>query len=244
MSVAYEKDGDGGTEFRVVQLSDLEISPDYTPDELPDIVERVNKLEPDVIVFTGDLFSNYAQYHPTEQVQQALADLKAEKGKFAVWGNNDYGGGAAQDYPKIMEKAGFQLLCNSGTTVSTDGGRTLYIAGLDEKTFGEPNVEAIARNDVGEHNYHLLLAHEPSLARLASAYAPDLILAGHTHGGQIALPFADKLGFGDGSDYLRGMYELNNKEKTKLFVHNGMGTSRIPVRFLVPPQIAVFDIKV
>lgn len=164
--------------------------------------------------------------------------MKASIGKYAVWGNHDYGGGAARVYEKVMNAANFTVLKNSGETISLKDGKKLFIGGLDDSLLGNPSVdETLAYRQ--RYDYSILLTHEPDVADKFIGTNTQLILAGHSHGGQIRLPFyqvknvlAEK--------YIRGLYELS--DHTKLYVNTGLGTTSIHARMGVPPEISVFQI--
>lgn len=232
--------GSGERSLTVLQISDLELSENYTADELEKLLAAVEKEQPDLIVFTGDLFSNYSLYHPTQEVVEALSTLSAPYGKFAVWGNNDYGGGAAREYPWILEAGGFTLLKNQSITLALPDGGRLLLVGLDDSVLGHPRLTDLLPQE-NTADFTLLLTHEPWPAQELLPGQADLVLAGHTHGGQVRIPFLTE-GFTH-ETLLQGLYQLDNAPDTLLFVNSGLGTSRMGVRFLVPPQIAVFTIS-
>lgn len=230
--------------FVVVQLSDIEISENYTPEQFSKIVQEVNLLNADIVVFTGDLFSNYGKYHPETKVIDLLSSITARYGKYAILGNNDHGGGARREYDRIMNESGFTVLKNSSSLVTLENGITVFIGGLDDDLLGSPDIETTMQELNNESDYTILLAHEPYLAERALDYPIDLILSGHTHGGQIDFPFIDTsyLLTPLENKYIRGFYQLENRNQTKLYVNSGLGTSRLPFRFLVKPEISVFSI--
>ena len=228
------------TELKVVQISDIQVSESYTENRLDKLVEKINSQSPDLVVFTGDLYDNYAVYHPEKKVQQALSGIKAKYGKFAAWGNRDYGGGAMRAYPKIMEKGGFRILANEAAIVRLSNGKTVCIGGLDDVLFGQPDYGMMESEEYKSCNYRILLLHEPDASKRLPARSADLVLAGHSHGGQVKLPFF-KMKTSLAKKYTDGFYSVNGM---KLFVNTGIGTSHYPVRFLVPPEIAVFHISI
>ncbi|WP_086314022.1 hypothetical protein A5821_001585 [Enterococcus sp. 7F3_DIV0205] len=230
---------DGQKPIKIVQLSDIHIQEKYPVSHLEKIVTKVNNEKPDIILFTGDLFDNYAEYGPTEEVITALGRLTAPLGKYAVWGNHDYGGGAARIYPEILAAADFQLLENSGVNVPVSNEKSIYIGGLDDSMLGNSLIDDTLA--ARQSDYTILLSHEPDKADEVLDHDIQLILSGHSHGGQVRLPFfaiknvmAEK--------YFEGFYTLAND--TTLYVNTGLGTTKIPVRFRVPPEIAVFDLYV
>jgi predicted MPP superfamily phosphohydrolase len=228
---------DGQKPVKVVQLSDIHIQEKYPAAQLEKIVTRVNKEQPDIIFFTGDLFDNYAKYGPTEEVVTALSRLNAPLGKFAVWGNHDYGGSAARVYPEILAAADFQLLENSGINVSLSEGKSIFIGGLDDSLLGNSAIDETLTNR--QSDYTILLSHEPDKADELIDQNVQLVLSGHSHGGQINVPFLT-IKNAMAEKYFSGFYNLAND--TTLYVNTGLGTTKINARFRVPPEIAVFDL--
>lgn len=226
----------------IIQLSDLEISQNYTEKQLKKIVERINAKNPDFVFFTGDLFENYALYKPTKEIIKALKDIRAVYGKYSIWGNNDYGGGAVRVYETIMEQSGFQVLRNEGVNVELTNGEKIFIGGLDDQLLGKPSIEKVMMDLDKESRFKILLLHEPDMIQFLKSDTFDLVLAGHSHGGQVNIQFIRKI-FHIDTKYRAGFYKLEHMPKTKFYVNSGMGTSRMPIRFLVPPEIACFRVN-
>lgn len=237
-----KSENENGTEVKVVQLSDLEISEHYSEKQLNRLVKKINELKPDIIVFTGDLFNNFAQYAPVKEVTEALQAMKATYGKYAVWGNHDIGGGAVRQYETILKSADFILLENSSDTIKINEKDSLFIAGLDDSLLGSPDMDVILNEMDWSTNYKILLLHEPDIVDNYNNLPFDLILAGHSHGGQVKIPFTKGVRTRLAEKYLDGFYEIGEERKTLLYVNTGIGTSRIPIRFLVFPEIPVFTI--
>lgn len=230
---------DGQTPVKVVQLSDIHIQEKYSTSQLEKIVTKVNNEKPDIILFTGDLFDNYAKYGPEEEVINALRRLSAPLGKYAVWGNHDYGGGAARIYPEILAASDFQLLENSGVNISLPNGKSVYIGGLDDSMLGNPSIDNTLADR--QSDYTILLSHEPDEADTILNHDIQLIFSGHSHGGQVNLPFFT-IKNTMAKKYYDGFYNLANA--TTLYVNTGLGTTKIPARFRVPPEIAIFDLYI
>lgn len=228
--------------IRVIQLSDIQVNAYYTEHKLDKLVDKVNDLSPDVIVFTGDLFDNFSKYKAVDAVTLALSSLNASYGKYAVWGNRDYGGGASRVYADIMSDSGFTLLKNEGATITSTNGQELFIGGLDDALLGTPDISATLGQMGNEPDYRIILLHEPDLADRLETDSADLLLAGHSHGGQVRLPFINSPSTALAEKYTAGFYDLS--KNMKLYVNTGIGTSHIPVRFMVPPEIAVFNIGI
>ncbi|WP_339000869.1 metallophosphoesterase (plasmid) [Lactococcus garvieae] len=238
LQTTYLRVGTGNPQLKVVQFSDVHLSQYYTEKDLKRAVDKINHQHPDVVVFTGDLFDNYAQYTgDVDHVIDLLSEIKGSIGKYAVWGNHDYGGGAARSYKTVMEEAGFHIFKNDGITL-TLADKKIFIGGLDDGLLGNPSIKNMLsyREEV---DYSLVLAHEPDLADGLIDTCTQLVLSGHSHGEQVKLPinlFKHSLS----SKYTGGLYYLNSG--TKLYVNRGLGTTHLPVRFGAIPEISVFEL--
>lgn len=224
--------------LNVLQLSDIQVSESYTTKRLDQVIRKVNQENPDIIVFTGDLFDNYTQYNHEQEIIEKLGELKATIGKYAVWGNHDYGGGAARIYERVMNAANFEVLKNAGETISLVNGKKVFIGGLDDSLLGAPSIEETLSYRQ-RYDYSVLLTHEPDVADGFIGTNTQLVLAGHSHGGQIRLPFYEVKNV-LAKKYTRGLYELS--DHTKLYVNTGLGTTSIHARLGVPPEISVFQL--
>jgi len=229
------------TPLNVVQISDLQVSEYYETNRLDKVIEKVNAQKPDILLFTGDLFDNYSKY--PEQRAPMIEKLKAFKaniGKYAVWGNHDYGGGAVRVYEDVMSAGGFTVLRNQGKTLTLSDGRQVFLGGLDDSLLGNPSVsDTLAYRQ--NYDYAITMTHEPDVADAFIGTDTQLVLAGHSHGGQVWIPFypiknvlAEK--------YTRGLYQLD--AITQLYVNTGIGTTSIHARFGVIPEVTQFTIYI
>ncbi|WP_346349906.1 metallophosphoesterase [Lactococcus petauri] len=229
------------TPLNVVQISDLQVSEYYETNRLDKVIEKVNAQNPDILLFTGDLFDNYSKY--PEQMAPMIEKLKAFKaniGKYAVWGNHDYGGGAVRVYEDVMSAGGFVVLRNQGETLTLSDGRQVFLGGLDDSLLGNPSVsDTLAYRQ--NYDYAITMTHEPDVADAFIGTDTQLVLAGHSHGGQVWIPFypiknvlAEK--------YTRGLYQLD--AITQLYVNTGIGTTSIHARFGVIPEVTQFTIYI
>ena len=225
--------------LRVVQFSDVHIASRTSVEDFIRLVARINALRPDVVVFTGDLFDNYNAYGPGGAVADALGDIEAPYGKFAVWGNHDRGGGASRVYAQVLEEAGFTLLTNETALFALENGSTVLVGGLDDAMLGRADPEGLSRQMEQEADYRLLLLHEPDVADSISPGAADLVLSGHSHGGQIWLPLEYAVTPPLARRYVRGFYEVGGM---RLYVNTGIGTTGIPARLGVRPELTVFEL--
>lgn len=230
----------------IVQISDLHMKDDFTHENLDKVVTIINEQNPDIVVFTGDLYDNYAKYHDDENIITKLKKIQAKYEKIAIWGNRDYGGGAVRQYETIMERAGFTLLKNEKVTVTLDNKKKILFMGLDDSMLGNPYIPDFIENS--DSDYRILLTHEPDSVLNYLNYDYNMVLSGHSHGGQVNIPFLPMINkkavsiTGLASKYSSGMYPLNNNTGSKLYVNTGIGTTHISARFGVVPEIAVFQI--
>lgn len=233
------------TDFvKIVQFSDLHVKEDFTCENLEKAVKKMNKQKPDIVVFTGDLYDNYARYHDDTHIIKELKNIHAKYAKIAIWGNRDYGGGAVRQYESIMEQAGFTVLKNGNWYVTTESGKQILFTGLDDSMLG--NVIMPDATKIYDSDYDILLTHEPDTADYFTDYAYDLVLSGHSHGGQINIPFLPAINrkavaaTALAADYTGGMYNMDSG--ASMYVNTGIGTTHISARFGVVPEIAVFTI--
>ena len=220
------------TSFRLVQISDLHC--DRKERNEKRTVKLINRMAPDIIVFTGDAL-NTASALPL--FKDTMKDLKAGLAKLAVRGNFEVNYWKNLD---IFADTGFELL-NEETVVLRKDGETIYISGL---TCENPSAFRDLLQSIPDGHYSVFLYHYPGLIEDLEGLNVDLYLCGHTHGGQVALPLYGALitlsRFG--KKYESGMYTVGD---TILYVNRGIGLeagSAPKVRFLARPEITVFDI--
>ncbi len=227
-----------GRELKVLQFSDMHISEYFDEEDIKKTVEKINEEAPDVVFFTGDLMDEYNTYTDKENIDkiwEALGAINAPLGKYAVYGNHDYGGGAERIYAKIMKNSGFKLLKNEKINLEE---YNVNIIGMDDSIFGEFDKQKLI-GFLDENSYNIVLSHEPDVINGLLEYNLDLFLSGHSHGGQVNIPvlkFFPPLA----EEYTGGMYSFKNYRQTLLYVNTGLGTSKIPLRFMSPPELSVF----
>ncbi|MDQ0860416.1 metallophosphoesterase [Bacillus sp. V2I10] len=224
---------------KIVQFSDIHLSEEYSINQLVKIVNKINQLSPDVIFFTGDLIDKPNQYGYLHQISPVLRRLKAPLGKYAIYGNHDHGGYGTAVYETIMKDSNFKLLKNRGERISLLDGSSVFVAGIDDMMLGRPDFDQTF-TDASSRLFTILLAHEPDAALEAKQFSVDLQLSGHSHGGQVQLPFYGPLITPPfASVYTEGLYDVDSM---KLYVNRGLGTTRLPYRFFSVPEITVFTL--
>nr|WP_202887779.1 metallophosphoesterase [Cohnella zeiphila] len=234
---------------RIVQVSDTHISPFHPLREFESLVDLVNGLSPDILVFTGDLYDARRKgWEGDPSVVPHLSRMEAPLGKFAVYGNHDFGiSRVTRKSGPLLEQGGFRVLVNETCRIAQPNGDAITVSGLDDYVRGRPNPKRTL-SGLPEKAFHLLLVHEPDAADELTAYPIDLQLSGHSHGGQVSLPLLGAIiRTGYGRKYLAGSYEIASRRRDsrpyRLYVHRGLGTTRLRLRFGVKPEIAVFTLR-
>lgn len=227
-----------GKTVRVVQFSDVHIRKGQKEDSLVHLLEKIQSLSPDVVVFTGDFYDNYHRYHNEAKAVRILSRLDVPYA-FAVYGNHDYAYDSQQPYQRIMHASPLKLLKNEEFYIEE---YDLAVVGLDDAVHGVPR--SVAHRH--EAHFTLLLGHESDLALRETSIPYDLALCGHSHGGQINLswlPFYSHLKLPKSHDmkYRAGFYPASNG--ARMYINRGIGTTHLPLRLGAIPELSVFDIQ-
>ncbi len=229
--------------LRIVQLSDLHIER-RTPRERA-LVPLVESLQPDLIVHTGDYLNlaNLDDPLALDEARAVLARFHAPLGVYAIAGTVD-----ADSMDELFRGTGTTVLDDAIATVVCDG-RTISIIGVHgawDRTFSEHRAALLRLTpQVPAEHFSILLYHTPDLIAEAAAQGIDLYLAGHTHGGQVRLPFYGALVTASayGKQYEMGRYQVGG---TTLFVSRGLGMEGFwitpRVRFLCPPEVVLIEL--
>jgi predicted MPP superfamily phosphohydrolase len=231
-----EQDG-----LRIALLSDLHVgSPGNSVSKLREVVARVHRARPDVVLLAGDYVVSGvrgATFIPPETTARILAKLEAPLGVFAVLGNHDHWYGADK-VRSAFESAGIRVLENEVLPLRRQG-FDFWLIGIGDLWESRPDVGRILE-DLPEGVASIAFTHNPDVFPQIPSRV-DLTLAGHTHGGQVDLPFwgtpVVPSRFGD--RYVRGHVVEKGRH---LFVTSGLGTSLLPVRFRVRPEIAILRV--
>lgn len=223
--------------YRIVQLSDLHVGSHVPPARAARWVARANAMRPDLVALTGDLISSGSAF--LEAVASTLGALRARDGVFFSPGNHDY----FCDHDRLfalLREAGIEVLQNAGRLVSRDGA-SLFVAGADDVWRRHADVErALAGRPLGAPA--VLLAHDPRLWAPARALGATLTLSGHTHGGQVALPFFSRRVNLARTTFAQtsGAYRDGD---AWLVVSNGLGTTGPPARLGSAPEIVEITLR-
>lgn len=237
--------------YKIVQISDLHISK-YGRREKK-VIKFLKSIDPDIVFFTGDAIEWGADFNP---VIQFFKNVPAKIGTWAVLGNADYSNTKEMcelchepNSKDLLKEMPVRFLRNTSEVIEikkTDGSLqplNLAIIGVDDFITGRADLESSIRH-IPQEIPKILLSHSPDIFEEASGRGIDLLLSGHTHGGQIFIAailskVIDNLGIHD-LNYTKGLF---HEGKTIMYVNSGIGTSIIPIRIGVPPQIAILNFK-
>ncbi|MEN6331369.1 MAG: metallophosphoesterase [Smithella sp.] len=225
--------------IKIVQLSDIHLQGGIGNRE-KNLIAKVNALKPDLLFITGDFFSDKQKQELSIEVS-ALSELirsfKTTTGIFGVPGNYD----SPLKNPAIMKKfkaAGIDILINENRAVALPNHKILYLAGFGYSRSKRARLQTF--NGIPPDTPVVLLAHDPDDFGEAIGAGVNLLLAGHTHGGQIGIPFlVEKSKKANKSPFMRGLFA---RGKTKMYVNRGIATTYIPIRFLNRPEITVITV--
>ncbi len=195
-----------------------------------------NRQRPDVVALTGDYVTlSHAYIWP---VAQALGGLNARYGVFAVLGNHDFRVDA-EEVTRALEAQRIRVLRNSHAPLRA-GGRTLWLVGVDDVWFSSDDLSAALRS-IPAHDAKILLCHNPEGIGRAARLGIDLMLSGHTHGGQVRLPLLRSLYRSKpGGPFIAGWNRLG---ETQIYVSRGIGKVLVPVRVACPPEITCLSLR-
>jgi hypothetical protein len=235
----------GTRPLRIVQISDLHVGQNLTMAQLRRFVGAVNATQPDLICLTGDIadspLADYAVFFPV------LGELRAGHGVCAILGNHDHYAGAEDVSAALRRWTPFRVLRDEAATLEIAGNR-LHVIGLDDRgqdwargLSSDPHLSALLAAAPPAVPV-LLLTHRPDVFRQAAAAGVSLTLAGHTHGGQLALPW------GAGrrrnlaefvTTFSRGLFSAGD---AYLYVNSGLGVTGQRIRLFTPREITVFEL--
>lgn len=242
---------------KIVFASDFHVKP-YGQKRLEKIVQKINAENPDLVLSVGDFVSGHTSHStmPIEDIAKTLTKIKPKYGFYTTLGNHD-GWYNSDKITQILKENGINVLSNQNFLVNING-QKMYIAGIEDIITGKPDILKVL-NNINDTYPIILLTHSPDMF----PNVPEnimLTLAGHTHGGQIRIPFLGAIFTASnyGKKYVKGwVQEKNNelivtdtskriqlKKKVKtLFITRGIGVSILPLRFNCPPEIVVIEFE-
>ena len=229
--------------YRVAQISDIHMGGWMNTDRLQQVADLIVAQEPDVLMITGDFLQGRDF---TEAAKQGIKDLKKiltplakSVPTFAVLGNHDYG-----TNPKairhMLRSCGIIDLTNTVYSLTREN-ENLYLCGVDDIRHGNVRLHDVTAQ-LAENSSAILLVHEPDFADTSAATEKfDLQISGHTHGGQIVIPFyGPPVLPASGRKYPSGLYRVGNMFQ---YTNRGVGTDTVSVRLNCPPEVTIFVLE-
>ena len=233
--------------FTIAQLSDFHYEPYFGAAQIRAGVEVANRLSPDLVVLTGDFVTvpfvksrgrRRRAAAMAEPCAELLASLKARCGSYAVLGNHDVSSDADM-VTEALEQRGIPVLSNRAVPITQQGAR-FWLAGVNDVMERRADLDTAMR-DVDRREPVVLLAHEPDFADLAALHNVDLQLSGHSHGGQIRLPFLVPAYLPPlARKYPWGIRRIGG---LILYTNAGVGTIHVPMRWNCPAEVTLIILR-
>ncbi len=217
--------------LKIVHFSDIHYGTIVDSKKLDEIVKKINDLKPNIVVFTGDLYDESIDLSDKykEEIKESLSKIQAPLGKYAVSGNHDY---SNDGYSELMKNSGFTYLDSENELIYYNGDTPIRIEGYPSYLKDKPDYKSYE-----EDYYTISLIHEPD-AILKLKSNSNLVLAGHSHGGQVRLPFIGAIYTPEGSKkYYNEYYKVNDKD---LYISYGLGTSLLRIRYFDHPSFNLY----
>jgi predicted MPP superfamily phosphohydrolase len=229
--------------LRVVQISDIHMGGWMNRERFQHVADLIRVQNPDLLLITGDFLIGHGFSEVAQQSLQDVIDVLLPLAKaistFAVLGNHDYWTNA-KAIRRMLTTCGITNLTNSVFSLARDG-RNLHLCGVDDIWAGDVQLQDVTAQ-LTDDDAAILLAHEPDFADSSAATDKfDLQVSGHSHGGQVVIPF-----YGPpilpylGQNYPSGLYHVGNMFQ---YTNRGVGMHRLAIRFNCPPEITVFVLE-
>ncbi|MDQ3801985.1 MAG: metallophosphoesterase [Acidobacteriota bacterium] len=230
--------------FKIVAISDIHGGSNYVTEErLRELVATANAQNPDLIVLLGDYISERFRDHknlrmPVETIGENLKGFQARYGVYAVIGNHDWWYNE-QKVRTEFEKAGIKFLENEAVSFDAANGEKIWLLGIEDFWKRRRVEVSEAMRQIEPKKNIIAITHNPD-SLLQSPAEISLLLAGHSHGGQVSFPLYGPVAFVNDRRFMKGEAVVDGKH---VFVTSGVGCTGPPIRFGVPPEIAVLQIN-
>lgn len=230
--------------FKIVHISDIHYGRLFDEESLKKLVKSINEQKPDIVVLTGDLIDKdtHMTTNMANKISKYLNNISATTGKYAINGNNDLN---FDEWYNIITNGGFRDLNNTYDTIYKDGYQSIFISGAstikDKLSINDKlktSVDYLNSFQKDGPVYKILLLHEPDAIDDLTVNPFDLILAGHSHAGQIRLPIIGPIHLPDGAKkYYENHYKIENAD---LYISNGLGVSNFNFRLFSVPSYTLY----
>ena len=241
----YENDLPGGFDgIKVVHFSDLHFNRAISKSKVDSIVSEINLINADLVLFTGDLVDRDMNLTSEDYnyLTEAFREINAKYGKYAVLGNHDYH--QYDNVLKVFTDSGFKYLENSYDIIYNKNNEKIFIGGVGNVSYNLDDVDKMMEffNNENDVNYKIILVHEPDISdNIVDNYTVNLILAGHSHNGQVRLPIIGAIYTPPGAKkYYDEHYMIDD---TNLYISSGIGVSSVNYRLWNRPSINFYRIN-
>ena len=221
--------------LKVVHFSDLHYKKVITEKRVKELVKEINKIEADIVIFTGDLIDNDYELSNSDInfLIEELSSIKSKYGSYAVLGDNDYSN--IEVVNNIYIQSNFNLLNNSSSVIYNENNDRIYIGGMESYIKDKANINLL--DEYQDISYKIILVHEGDYIDDILEVIPDtnMILAGHSLNGSVNVPFIKNIILPNGSKkYNKPYYKVND---TDIYISNGIGVDRVNFRLFNTPSI-------
>lgn len=234
--------------LKIAHITDIHYGKTTFDKELKELVKKVNRTKPDIVVFTGDLIDQDTKLsnEKKDKISSILSKLNAKIGKYAISGNHDY---YFKEWDLLIENSGFINLNDKYDQIYLESDKYILISGISTNSYGDKNINEKLKEskdflkdkkDSEKPIYSILLMHEPDFIDNINLDNYNLVLSGHSHNGQIRLPIIgvmkSTLPYGS-RKYYDPYYKIKNSD---LYISSGIGTSKIKFRFNNKPSFNLY----
>ena len=224
----------------IALLSDIEYGTFLQREQLESIQKKLENIQPDIILFSGDLFDE--NYLPTESdiiiVTNFLSSLEAKNGKFAVLGDFDYP--IQETVEQVLYNSNFEIIENKVMRIRNQTQDYIYLVGLPSITQSTPDISTLF-SDIPEESYVITLCHTPDVFSSLPIGQVDILMSGHSHGSQINIPVYGAYERRTGNEtYNTGLQHIDG---VRLYISKGIGTTKQSIRLFSDPEIPVFRLQ-
>ena len=230
--------------IKIVHFSDLHYNRSITSDKVDKIIKEINLINADIVVFTGDLIDKDMNIMDSDYdyLTSAFSKIKSKYGKFAILGNHDYD--EMDKVIKVFNNSDFKYLENDYEIIYNEKNEKIFIGGIGNVSYNLDDIDKTMEyfNSNNDIDYKVMLVHEPDISdKIVENYNVSLILAGHSHNGQVRLPIIGALYTPPGSKkYYDEHYMIDG---ANLYISSGIGVSTINYRFFNRPSINFYRIN-